>query len=201
MDTKKKDTKEKKITKKPVTKKKEVKKVVKKEEKTAVPNAEPFGVRFKKFVSSYKFLYAAFGILFVVVILLACMVFVKGNEEKQKKSNIVFSIMEKNTRNYINLELAGLVGREYMLKVTNYRGNQINSDGAEYKIEVTNDTDVEIEVLKENQGENLITDQKHTIIEGDSFGKKEKEEVVYYFKVKNSDKLKDGDSIRIEVES
>lgn len=201
MDMKKKDTKEKKITKKPVTKNKEVKKVVKKEEKTAVPNVEPFGVRFKKFVSSYKFLYAAFAILFVVVILLACMVFVKGNEEKQKKSNIVFSIMEKNTRNYINLELAGLVGREYMLKVTNYRGNKINSDGAEYKIEVTNDTDVEIEVLKENQGENLITDQKHTIIEGDPFGKEEKEEVVYYFKVKNSDKLKDGDSIRVEVGS
>ena len=29
----------------------------------------------------------------------------------------------------------------------------------------------------------------------------EKEEVVYYFKITNSDKLKEGDSIRIEVAS
>ncbi len=185
-------------------KKKVVKETVEKRDKeikSALPNDEPFGIKFKRFVSSYKFLYSAFIVLFIVVIVLACLVFTQSNRVKANRSNIVFSIMDKNTNNYINLELAGLVGQEYTLKVTNFRNNKINKSGAEYTIDVTNDTDVQIEILKDGKGENLMTDQKHTVIEGDKFGTKEKESVVYHFRVTNSDKIKEGDSIRIEVDS
>ena len=89
MAEKKKSTK-KKVEKEVKTKKKVV------EEKTAVPNPEPFSVRFKRFVSSYNFLYVTFGLLLVLVILLGVMVFVKGGENSTGKSNIVFSIMEEN---------------------------------------------------------------------------------------------------------
>ena len=113
----KKTTEKKESAKKKVVKKTEVKSK-EKEIKSAIPNPEPFGVRFKRFVSSYAFLYTAFAALFVIVIVLACLVFFQSGKAKPNKSNIVFSIMDKNTNNYIDLELAGLVGREYALKVT-----------------------------------------------------------------------------------
>jgi len=189
--------------KKETTKKKEVKKVEKKvvKEKSALPNEEPFIDKFRRFVGSYKFLYTAFAVLLILVILLAIMVFTKSQENAGSKSNIVFSILEENTHNYLDMDLESLVGKEYTLKVTNYRGNKINPDGAHYTITITNDTEVEIEVLKDNKGENLITDGKVSVIEGETFGATEKEETVYYFRVKNSDKIKAGDKIRIEVAS
>lgn len=213
------EEKKKKVVKKEVKKEKEVKttpkKVVKKttikpKEKKVVKNGVEeralkdevtFGMKTREFISSYRFLYTAFGVLLVLVILLAVMVFVKGNEAKENQSNIVFSIMEENTRNYLNLDLQSLVGKEYTLKVTNYRNNKVNKNSSHYSITITNDTDVEIEILKNNEGNNLMTNQKESVIEGENFGTSEKEEVVYYFRVKNSDKIKEGDSIRIEVES
>ena len=182
-------------------KKKVEKKVVKKKvEKTAVPNDEPFSIKAKRFVGSYKFLYTAFGVLLLLVVILSCLVFTKKNEIDKTKSNIVFSILETNTNNYLDLELEGLVGKEYTLKVTNYRKREVNDKEIHYAITVTNDTDVEIEVVKDDSKENLITDQKYSVIEGD-LGKKEKEDTIYTFRVTNSDKLKKGDKIRIEVES
>lgn len=194
------EEKKKKVEKKEV-KKKEVKKPVKKETKSALPNEEPFGLRFRRFVSSYKFLYTAFAVLFIIVALLAIMVFVRSREDVGNKSNIVFSILEENTHNYLDMDLESLVGKEYTLKVTNYRGNKINKNGAKYTITVTNETEGEIEILKENQGKNLMTDAKRTVIEGETLGTEEKEEVVYYFRVTKSDKIKAGDKIRIEVAS
>lgn len=193
--------------------KKEVKKEVKEEVKTtkvesaeekripSVPVEEPFGVRFKRFISSYQFLYTAFGILLALVLILTIMVFTRSREEKQANSNIVFSIMEENTRNSLNMDLETLVGNEYALKVTNYRGNKVNSEEMLYSIKVTNDTNVEIEILKDKEGENLMTNQKETVIQGDPLAADEKEEVIYYFRVVNSDNLKSGDSIQIEVAS
>lgn len=189
----------KKSTKKKATKEVKEKKVV--EEKSAVPNPEPFGVRFKSFVSSYKFLYVTFGILLIIVLILGALVFVKGGEDMPGKSNIVFSILEKNTNNYIDLDLEGLKNKDYLLKVTNFRGNKINKDGARYSLTIINDTGVEIEILKNNTGDNLMNDANRTVIEGEDFGIKEKEEVIYYIKVKNPEAVKDGDKIRVEVES
>ncbi len=176
------------------------KKVVK-EEKTAVPDDEPFSVKFKSFVASYKFLYTAFGILFAVVILLGCMVYVRSGEQQTHKSDIVFSIMEQNTNSYLDLDLQTLVGKEYTLKVTNFRKNKINPEETPYKLVITNNSSAEIEILKNNAGQNLMTDQKTTTIEGEKFSTTKEEYVVYYFRIKGEDKIKKGDTMRIEVDS
>lgn len=198
----KKETPKKTIPKKTTKVKKKVKaESVEEKRIPSVPVEEPFGVRFKRFVSSYKFLYTTFGILLALVLILTIMVFTRSREEKQANSNIVFSIMEKNTRNALNMDLESLVGNEYALKVTNYRGNKVNSKEMDYSIKVINHTDVEIEVLKNKEGDNLMTDQKESIIQGDTLAADEREEVIYYFRVKNSDHIKDGDSIQIEVVS
>lgn len=179
----------------------EVKEVIREKDLPTVPEEEPFGIRFKRFISSYKFLYTAFAVLLVLVLILAVMVYTKSREDQKTNSNIVFSIMQEGTRNSLNMDLNSLVGKEYSLKVTNYRANNINSKEIPYSIHIKNDTDVEIEVIKNHKGENLITDQHDTTIEGDPLAADEKEEVIYYFKVTNSDKIKTGDSIQIEVVS
>ena len=185
-------------------KKEEPKKVVVKEEKVekelpTLTEEEPFGVRFKRFISSYSFLYSAFAILFVLVIILAIMVFTKSKEAVEENSNIVFSIIEKDTRNTLNLDLESLVGKEYSLKVTNYRSNKVSEEEIPYSIHVTNNTDVEIEITKDKEKDNLMENQKETTIKGEALTSGEKEEVIYYFKVKNSDHIKSGDAIQIEV--
>lgn len=182
------------------TTKKEVKKV-EKQEKNAVPDDEPFGLKFKSFIASYKFLYTAFGILFAIVIILGCMVYVRSGEEPKHKSDIVFSIMESNTQNYLDLDLQTLVGKEYTLKVTNFRNNKINSKETPYRIIVTNNSDAEIEILKNDAGQNLMTDKETSTIEGEKFSTTEEESVVYYFRIKGEDKIKKGDTMRIEVDS
>ncbi len=196
-NTKKKETPKKKVVKKEVKVKEEKKEVI----KSVLPKEEPFNIKFRRFITSYGFLYTAFAILFVIVIMLALMVFTHKEDDKGVRSNIVFSIVEKETQSYLDMDLETLVGKEYILKVTNYRGNRLNTEGAHYTIAVTNNTNVEIEVLKNNQGENLITDMNYSVIEGEELSKTEKEEVIYYFRVKNADKIKAGDKIRIEVAS
>ena len=188
----------KKVVKKVTPKKKEEKKEV---IKSVLPKEEPFGIKLRRFFTSYGFLYTAFAALFIIVIMLALMVFTHKDDEQGVRSNIVFSIVDKETQSYLDMDLETLVGKEYMLKVTNYRGNRLNTSGAHYTISITNNTNVEIEVLKNNEGENLITDMNYTVIEGEEFSKTEKEEVIYYFRVKNADKIKAGDKIRIEVAS
>ena len=196
-NTKKKETPKKKVVKKEVKVKEEKKEVI----KSVLPKEEPFNIKFRRFITSYGFLYTAFAILFVIVIMLALMVFTHKEDDKGVRSNIVFSIVEKETQSYLDMDLETLVGKEYILKVTNYRGNRLNTEGAHYTISVTNNTNVEIEVLKNNQGENLITDMNYSVIEGEELSKTEKEEVIYYFRVKNAGKIKAGDKIRIEVAS
>ncbi len=171
------------------------------EKKSVLPVEESFGTRFRRFVASYRFLYTAFGVLLVLVVLLGIMVYVKGEEAKEKNSNIVFSILDENTRNSLSVDLASLVGKEYTLKVTNYRKNKINPNGAQYRLILTNDSDASIEVVKDDEAENLMTDSKKSVIEGEKFSKTEKENVIYTIRVKDSDKVKKGDSLEIEIQS
>ena len=204
--------KKKKDQKKKVTEPKKITKVVKKspskapEKKTVIEkkpraNSKNIKEKIKKFVTSYKFLYSTFGILLILVIVLFVMVTNKNREEEKTKSDIVFSIMESNTNNAIYVDLEGLVGYQYDLKVTNYRSDRINENGATYTIVVTNDTEAEIEVLNDDNLENLMTDQKQTTITGKTLSATEREETVYHFKVKEGSKVKEGDRIRIEVNS
>ena len=177
------------------------KKEVKKVEKSVIPNPEPASTKTKSFISSYAFLYTTFGLLFVIVIVLGIMVYIKSGEPAEHKGDIVFSIMEKDTNNYLDMELSSLVGKEYVLKVTNFRKNKLNKDGATYKITVTNGSEAEIEILKNDSGKNLMTNQEQTVIEGEKLSTKDRESIAYYFRIKNEDKVKKGDVMRIEVAS
>ena len=170
-------------------------------EKNAVPNNEPFKEKAKRFLMSYSFLYTMFAFLLVLVIFLFVVATIKENEQKAKQSNIVFSIMEEKTKNYIDLELQTLVGHEYSMKITNHRKGKLNTKGSTYTLTITNNSDAEIIIHQDDNTENLMTDQNQTIIQGVPFSKTKKEETIFYFTVKENSQLKEGDKLHIEVAS
>lgn len=167
--------------------------------KKAVPEAEPFSVKFKKFIASYAFLYSLFAVLLVVVIILAIMLGKKENEQDVNKSDIVFSVLEKNTNNSFNVNLKGLIERKYVLKVSNFRNDTLCEEDIPYKIHIINTSSAEIEILKDGGVDNLMVDQKETIIEAPALGCAKKTETLYYFKLLNYSKIKDDDVLKIEV--
>lgn len=179
------------------TSKKSTKVVV---EKKSVPEEQPTSEKVKNFLSSYYFLYTVFGLLLVLVVFLAIMVTKKSNSNnKIDKGDIVFSIIEKNTNSDFNIGLMGLIGKRYALKVTNSRNGVLCSEDIPYKIHIVNNSDVEIEVLKDGGADNLMINNKETIIEAPALGCSNKEETIYYIKITNSEKIKENDNLKIEV--
>ena len=181
-----------------------VKKKTVQEEKKVVSstneNNKDFSSKLKKFFGSYAFLYTAFSVLLIGVAILAGMVYVKGQEVKKNRSNIVIPILEDGNRSTLNIDLAELrdVG-EYVIKVTNYRGDKINTESFDYSITVRNESSADIKVTKDDSEDNLMVDSEATIIEGVGFGTEEKEEDVYRFTVSDKTKIKKGAVINLEI--
>ena len=158
--------------------------------------------KLKKFVSSYSFLYGLFGILVVLVIFLSVKVVIVKSEAKKNSSNIVFPILEENSHSSMNINLKELEkAREYVIKVTNYRGNTINQEEIPYSVTIRNKTKAKIEVLKDSDENNLMVDQEATVIEGVSLGSNHKEESVYRIRVLDSKGISKEDIISVEIAS
>ena len=159
-----------------------------------------FFEKFKKFISSYAFLYTVFAILLVCVVVLGCMVFVKQREAKKNESNIVVPILEDGNRSSFNIDLNELKSRgEYVLKVTNYRGDKINTESMDYSITIRNETGVKVKVTKDENNDDLIVDPEATIIEGIGFGAEEMESDVYHFVIDGDAKIEKDATISIEI--
>ena len=47
-----------------------------------------------------------------------------------------------------------------MLKITNYKEDEINSNDIKYKVTISNDTTSKLEVTKENELKDFMTNQK-----------------------------------------
>lgn len=159
-----------------------------------------FSVKLKKIVTSYAFLYSVFAILVVCVAVLGGVVYVKGREYKKNSSNIVVPILEDGTRSALNIDLNQLKKTgEYVVKITNYRGDKINSDSLDYSITVRNASNADIKVTKDEDTNNLIVDKEATIIEGVGFGTSKKEEDVYRFTVSDDSKIEKDALISLEI--
>ena len=134
--------------------------------------------------------------------ILGIMVFFKGREYKNTHANMVFPILEEKVHNTMNIDLNELKKKkQYMIKVTNYRGNSINQKEVVYSLTIHNNSDVTIEVLKGKDTNNLMSDQKSTVIGDISLKSKEKQEDVYYIRIQDASKLKKKDKITIEIDS
>lgn len=157
----------------------------------------------KKILTTDNILLIVFGILLITVFVLAAMVFNKSRENKDKvNANLVVPIFEINAEESISLTTALLAKEdEYVLKVTNYKNDKVIAEKVNYSVIFENDSKAVIKVTRNNDEENLIKDQKKTVIENQKLKKNEREEVYYHISVTKTDGIKKDDKVNIKIAS
>ena len=142
-----------------------------------------------------------FFILLILVIVLGVMVYKKDNEMSGKvTANIVIPVFEEGSSSSVTINADNL-SSDYIIKVTNYRGDSINSSELKYSINVLNSTSSSIQVLKNKSQDNLMVDNKNTIIEGETLKKDTKENVYYYIRINDYSKVKKDEKIVVRIDS
>ena len=150
-------------------------------------------------ITSDKILLIIFILLLILVIFLGIKVYNKKQKEKSKiVANLVIPIINIDKERNLSLNVSELVkDDEYILKITNFRADNINQEEISYSITIENYSTAKIEIKKDNNEQNLMIDQSATIIEDLKLKSKIKDEAYYYIK----EKLKDTDKINIKIAS
>ena len=183
------------------------KKEVKDEKKTSGKKVEKKSNKSSKkgkesFINKDNYLYYIFGFLVVIVIILAILVLIFHNKNNYSKSNVVMPVMNDYVNNEMNIDMVNLVKKgDYSLKITNYRNDTINKKDINYTITVTNSSDANIKVTKDDDNNNLMNNSKIWVINDVALGNNTKNETIYHFSVIDKDKVKKGDTINIKIES
>ena len=184
-------------TKKAAAKKTTNKKVVKEENviKKEIPQKE-------NFFKSTKFLTIIFISLLVLVVVLGVLVGVKKKEDSSTlKANIILSLVDEKDSFDFGINAKELSeAKVYSFKVANYR-EKINKKEINYSVTIKNNTDSEISITKNNSNENLMKDQKNTLIENNSLIKNKKYYDYYIITMNKSGKLKDKEFIYVNVKA
>lgn len=156
-------------------------------------------IDYKKVVTNEKLLLAVFILLAIVVCILGCFVIKERNNSRViDKTNVVLSMVEENTKNTLQIDAFGLTKeRYYVIKVTNYRGKDINEEEFEYSIDIENETKATIKITKNEDETNLIKDNKKTFISGQKLGKDKKQEDYYYVSIVHDGGVVKDDFIKI----
>lgn len=129
------------------------------------------------------------------------MVVKKNNESGNNvQANIVIPVFEKDSSSSVTINADNL-SSDYIIKVTNYRSDSVNSTKLNYSVNVLNGTSSSIKVLKNNSKDNLMVDNKNTIIEGESLKKNTKENVYYYIRIDDFSKVKKDEKIVVRIDS
>lgn len=154
-------------------------------------------------ITSDKILLIIFILLLILVIFLGIKVYNKKQKEKSKiVANLVIPIINIDKERNLSLNVSELVkDDEYILKITNFRADNINQEEISYSITIENYSTAKIEIKKDNNEQNLMIDQSATIIEDLKLKSKIKDESYYYIKATSKEKLKDTDKINIKIAS
>jgi hypothetical protein len=157
----------------------------------------------KSIVTSTTFLGIVFVLLLGLVIILGIYVHDKKNEEREElHANIMIPINEVETEYEFSISAIDLrkVGK-YIFKITNYLKDAINEDEIVYSITIQNPTDSVITLTKEDAKENLMLDQKKTVIENEILPSLYKKDVYYTVQFAEIGDLKNKDLISIIINS
>ena len=154
----------------------------------------------KRIISSYAFLYSTLAILAVVVVVLGVLV---NNQKKieDQEADLVLPIIYENTQNELKVDMPKLYKKgEYILKITNFHGKQVNKEKIAYNITIKNNSDSKIKVVKNDGKDNLMVDQVATTIDDGSLKSITKQADKYTITI-TGEKPKNGDEITIQVRS
>jgi len=172
-------------------------------EKKEIVNENSKNKKTEKKDKSLLILKIVFVALVILVIFLFGQLLSKKKElDNQIKSNIIIAVVKKDERMPFSIALADVKeGQDYIIKVTNYRGDNINDYEANYSIDISNTTDSKISFYEYDGDKDLIQEQNSTLIENLKLPKNKKKDV--YYKV-HFDKLKNvgkKDVINIAINS
>lgn len=152
-------------------------------------------------LNSVKTLTIVFILLLILVISLLVLCVIKYKESKENAfANMVIPVYETDT-NYefnINAKILSEV-EEYTFKIVNYRKKELNKEELPYKIEIKNDTNSVIKVTKNDSKQDLMKDQKETIIDENTLKTDKKENIYYHIKITKSNDLTKDDLIYIKI--
>ncbi len=156
----------------------------------------------KKFLNSYNILLIVFILLIILVLFLSFLIYRKKKENEGKiVANILIPLVIKEKDRNLSLNAIELVNKDdYILKITNYRGDNINSEEMPYNITITNNSKLKVFVRKDSSKDNLMIDQKATTITDLNLKAKKKQEDYYFIKITGKNAKKD-DKINITVTS
>ena len=127
-------------------------------------------------------------IVFITLCVTVCILFglvLHKNKEMSKNptASIVIPVIKKDNKMTFSLDLYSMKEKEeYIFKVTNYRGDNVNDFDINYSIYIKNDTDAKLELYRVgNEKVNLMDNIVDNEIKGFKLYKNEKEDI--YFKV------------------
>lgn len=157
----------------------------------------------KSIFTTENILAAVFGILLIVVVVLGVMVFNKSRENKDKvNANLVVPIFEVNAEENVSLNTLALAEEdEYVLKITNYKDDKVIAEKVNYSITVENDSKAIVKVTKNKDTEDLMKNQKSTIIENQELKSNTKEDVYYHISITEKNKIDKDDKVNIKIAS
>ena len=157
----------------------------------------------KKIFTKDNLLLAIFIFLVFLVVFLGVKVAQKYNKEKDIiKANITIPLMKKDDKAVVEIDLNELSKQdEYVFKITNYRNEELITENIPYKITVLNETDTTIELKRDKINNNLITNQKETVIDSLRLYKDKKEEIYFHVRILKKGNIKPKEVVKIIVES
>lgn len=157
----------------------------------------------KSIFTTENILAAVFGILLIVVVVLGVMVFNKSQENKDKvNANLVVPIFEVNAEENVSLNTLALAEEdEYVLKITNYKDDKVIAEKVNYSITVENDSKAIVRVTKNKDTEDLMKNQKSTVIENQELKSNTKEDVYYHISITEKNKIDKDDKVNIKIAS
>jgi len=159
----------------------------------------------KNFFTSSSFLIGIFLFLFLLVIFLGIMIFLKNKDAKENiHANIVVPVFEIGSNYEFGIDaflLAKEKKPEYIIKITNYKKDVVNEEKIPYQLTIRNTTSSVVSISKGEDSTNLMKDQESTTLEEDVLLDNEKEDVYYTLKISNYEHLKSKDLIMVQITS
>ena len=152
-------------------------------------------------ITSTKFLKIVFILLLILVIILTIMCIYKSKKIKEEiHANIILPLTKEHDEIAFGINAKILAKKKlYVIKVTNYDDNTINSENKSYTITIENPTNSIIEVTKNDDDKDLMESKQTMTIENEELLSKEKEDIYYYIRIKSNEELTNKDMINVKV--
>lgn len=156
----------------------------------------------KEIICSTPFQVVVFLLLLIFVIILGVLIHNKKNMTSYAfDSNMNLALFDIENSFTFGIDALALSKEEndYVIKLTNYKQDNILEEEIPYQLYIENLTDSIISVRKNDSKENLITSQEKTLIDEVMPASSEKEETYFYLHMDSHNKLQAGDFIHVKI--